>query len=175
MGGLFELEFTGEHELKGFARPMLAWRVVGEAAVESRFAASRAGRHLPMVGRAHEMGLMLDRWRLARGGEGQIVTVIGEAGIGKSRAIEALGAALVGEPHARIHLQGSPYYSDSALFPVIKHVSRAAHFAAADSSPCGSRSCAPCSRRAWRRTRRRCRCWRSCCRFRWMDSRRCRR
>ena len=134
LGGLFELESTGEHELKGFARPVPVWRVVGEAAVESRFAASRAGRNLPMVGRAHEMGLMLDRWRLARGGEGQIVTVIGEAGIGKSRAIEALRAALAGEPHARIHLQGSPYYSDSALFPVIKHVSRAAHFAAADSA-----------------------------------------
>jgi predicted ATPase/class 3 adenylate cyclase len=134
LGGLFELESTGEHELKGFARPVPVWRVVAEAAVESRFAASRAGRNLPMIGRAHEMGLMLDRWRLARGGEGQIVTVIGEAGIGKSRAIEALRAALAGEPHARIHLQGSPYYSDSALFPVIKHLSRAAHFAAADST-----------------------------------------
>jgi class 3 adenylate cyclase/tetratricopeptide (TPR) repeat protein len=134
LGGLFELESTGEHQLKGFGRPVPAWRVAGEAVVESRFAASRAGRNLPMVGRAHEIGLMLDRWRLARGGEGQIVTVIGEAGIGKSRAIEALRAALAGEPHARIHLQGSPYYSDSALFPVIKHVSRAAHFAAADSA-----------------------------------------
>jgi class 3 adenylate cyclase/tetratricopeptide (TPR) repeat protein len=134
LGGLFELEATGEHELKGFARPMPVWRVVAEAAVESRFAASRAGRDLPMVGRTHEMGLMLDRWHLARGGEGQIVTVIGEAGIGKSRAIEALRAALAGEAHARIHLQGSPYYSDSALFPVIKHLSRTAHFAAADSA-----------------------------------------
>jgi class 3 adenylate cyclase/tetratricopeptide (TPR) repeat protein len=134
LGGLFELEATGEHELKGFARPVSVWRVVAEAAVESRFAASRAGRDLPMVGRTHEMGLMLDRWHLARGGEGQIVTVIGEAGIGKSRAIEALRAALAGEPHARIHLQGSPYYSDSALFPVIKHLSRAASFAAADSA-----------------------------------------
>jgi class 3 adenylate cyclase/tetratricopeptide (TPR) repeat protein len=134
LGGLFELESTGEHELKGFARPVPVWRVVAEAAVESRFAASRVGRNLPMIGRAHEMGLMLDRWHLARGGEGQIVTVIGEAGIGKSRAIEALRATLAGEPHARIHLQGSPYYSDSALFPVIKHVSRAAHFAAADAA-----------------------------------------
>jgi class 3 adenylate cyclase/tetratricopeptide (TPR) repeat protein len=134
LGGLFELELTGEHALKGFARPVPVWRVVGEAVVESRFAASRTGRDLPMVGRAHEMGLLLDRWRLARGGEGQIVTVIGEAGIGKSRAIEALRAALAGEPHARIHLQGSPYYSDSALFPIIKHLSRAAHFVAADSA-----------------------------------------
>ena len=96
LGGLFELERTGEHELKGFARPVPAWRVRGEASVESRFAAIRAGRNLPLIGRAHEMGLMLERWRLARQGEGQIVTVIGEAGIGKSRSIEALQEALVG-------------------------------------------------------------------------------
>src|SRR5580692_550330 len=134
LGGLFELESTGEHALKGFARPVPAWRVVKEGAIESRFAAIRAGAATPLIGRAHEMGLLLDRWRLARQGEGQIVTVIGEAGIGKSRAIEALRAALADEPHARIHLQGSPYYSDSALFPVIKHLSRAAHFAAADSA-----------------------------------------
>src|SRR5580700_8649458 len=74
LGGLFELESTGEHELKGFARPVPVWRVVGEAVVESRFAAIHTG-NLPFIGRTHEMGLMLDRWRLARSGEGQIVTV----------------------------------------------------------------------------------------------------
>jgi tetratricopeptide (TPR) repeat protein len=78
------------------------------------------------------MGLLLDRWRLARQGEGQIVTVIGEAGIGKSRSIGALQEALIAEPHARIHLQCSPYHSDSALYPVIQHLGRAARFAAAD-------------------------------------------
>jgi predicted ATPase len=80
------------------------------------------------------MGLLLDRWRLASQSEGQIVTVIGEAGIGKSRSIEALQEAISGEPHARIHLQCSPYHSDSALYPLIQHLSRAARFAAADSS-----------------------------------------
>ena len=93
LGGLFELEHTGQHELKGFARPVPAWRVVGEATVESRFAAIRTGGNLPLIGRAHEMGLMLERWQLARQGEGQIVTVIGEAGIGKSRSIEALAGS----------------------------------------------------------------------------------
>jgi class 3 adenylate cyclase len=93
LGGLFDLEATGEHELKGFARPIPAWRVRGEATVESRFAAIRAGRKLPLIGRAHEMGLARDRWRLTRLGEGQIVTVIGEAGIGKSRLIEATRGA----------------------------------------------------------------------------------
>ncbi len=133
LGGLFELESTGAHELKGFARPVPAWRVLGEAAVESRFAAIRTGT-LPLVGRAHEMGLMLERWRLARTGEGQIVTVIGEAGIGKSRSIEALQEAVADEPHTRIHLQCSPYHRDSALYPVIQHIARAAGLATADSA-----------------------------------------
>src|SRR5208282_4675349 len=68
LGGLFELQPTGPYELKGFARPVPAWQVRGEATVESRFAASRAGDKLPLIGRAHEMGLLLDRWRLARSG-----------------------------------------------------------------------------------------------------------
>jgi tetratricopeptide (TPR) repeat protein len=130
--GLFELEHTGEHELKGFGRPVPAWRVRGEASVESRFAAIRAGGNLPLIGRAHEMGLMLERWHLARQGEGQIVTVIGEAGIGKSRSIEALQEALASEPHARINLQCSPYHSDNALYPVIQYLGRAACFTATD-------------------------------------------
>ena len=133
LGGLFELEHTGAHELKGFPRPVPAWRVACEAAVASRFAA-RSGGNLPLVGRAHEMGLMLDRWRLARQGEGQIVTLIGEAGIGKSRAIEALQEALAHEPHRRINLQCSPYHSDSALYPVIHYLGRAAGFTASDSA-----------------------------------------
>ena len=65
LGGLFELERTGEHELKGFVRPVPAWRVLGEAAIVTRFAAGRTGGSTALIGRAHEMGLMLDRWRLA--------------------------------------------------------------------------------------------------------------
>jgi class 3 adenylate cyclase/tetratricopeptide (TPR) repeat protein len=132
LGGLFQLDFTGAHELKGFARPVPAWRVLGEAAVQSRFAAIRTGGSLPLVGRTHEIGLMLDRWRLASHGEGQVVTVIGEAGIGKSRSIEALQEKVAQEAHARIHLQCSPYHSDSALYPVIRHLGRAAGFVATD-------------------------------------------
>ena len=133
LGGLFKLEPTGAHDLKGFARPMPAWRVVGEAAVVTRFAAGRSGSSIPLVGRAHEMGLMIDRWRLSRGGEGQIITLIGEAGIGKSRSVEALQEDIAREPHGRIYLQCSPHHSDSALYPVIQHITRAAGFATADS------------------------------------------
>ena len=133
LGGLFELEHTGAHELKGFALPVPVWRVVREAAIVSRFAAIRPGGSAPLVGRAHEMGLMLDRWRLARAGEGQIITMIGEAGIGKSRSLEWLQEAIAGEPHGLIHLQCSPYHSDTALYPVIQHLSRNAGFTTADS------------------------------------------
>ncbi|MET4279585.1 MULTISPECIES: adenylate/guanylate cyclase domain-containing protein [unclassified Bradyrhizobium] len=129
--GLFELTHTGEHELKGFACPVPAWRVCGEASVESRFAAIRTGG-LPLIGRAHEMGLMRERWHLARQGEGQIVTVIGEAGIGKSRTIEALQEELAGEAHARVNLQCSPYHNDSALYPMIQYLNRAGGFAPRD-------------------------------------------
>src|SRR5262252_1727692 len=133
LGALFELEATGKHELKGFAWPVPAWRVRDEATSESRFTAIRMGGRLPLVGRAHEMGLLLDRWRLARSGEGQMVTLVGEAGIGKSRSVAALQEALAEDPHTRIELQCSPFYSDTSLFPVIKHLSRAARFAADDS------------------------------------------
>jgi len=131
LGGLFHLTHTGDHDLKGFARPVPAWQVCGEASVESRFAAIRAGG-LPLIGRSHEMGLMRERWQLARQGEGQIVTVIGEAGIGKSRTIEALQQELATDAHARINLQCSPYHSDSALYPVIQYLARAAGLAAGD-------------------------------------------
>src|SRR5581483_3721162 len=123
---------TGAHELKGFPRPVPAWRVACEAAVASRFAA-RSGGNLPLIGRANEMGLLLDRWRLARQGEGQIVTLIGEAGIGKSRLIEALQEAVASDAHGMIYLQCSPYHNDNALYPVIHHLSRNAGLVAGDS------------------------------------------
>jgi class 3 adenylate cyclase/tetratricopeptide (TPR) repeat protein len=132
LGGLFQLTHTGEHDLKGFSRPLPVWQVCGEAAVESRFAAIRSGESLPLIGRAHEMGLMCQRWQLARQGEGQIVTVTGEAGIGKSRAIEAMQQELAAEPHGRINLQCSPYHSDSALYPVIQYLNRALCLAPTD-------------------------------------------
>jgi class 3 adenylate cyclase/tetratricopeptide (TPR) repeat protein len=132
LGGLFQLTHTGAHELKGFGRPVPAWQVCGEATVESRFAAIRTGESLPLIGRAHEMGLMRERWQLARQAEGQIVTVTGEAGIGKSRAIEALQQELAAAPHARVNLQCSPYHSDSTLYPVIQYLHRALGLAPAD-------------------------------------------
>jgi predicted ATPase/class 3 adenylate cyclase len=132
VGNMFDVHAMGSHALKGFARTVPVWRVEREASIESRFAGSRTPGDLPFIGREHEMGLLRDRWCLARQGEGQIVTVIGEPGIGKSRSIEALRCQVAGEPHACIHLQCSPYHSDSALYPMIQHIARAARFTAVD-------------------------------------------
>jgi class 3 adenylate cyclase/tetratricopeptide (TPR) repeat protein len=134
LGGRFELILSGPHEIKGLPAPVTAWRVVGEAAVESRFAAARQRAELPLLGRDHEMALLRERWRLATTGEGQIVTVIGEGGIGKSRLIEALQEQLTADPHGRIHLQCSPYHTDSALYPMIQGLARGARFAPDDSA-----------------------------------------
>ncbi len=167
LGGLFELQRTGPYELKGFARPVPVWRVAAKRRSKAALPRAAPVDKLPLVGRAHEMGLLLDRWRLARIGEGQIVTLIGEAGIGKSRAVEALQEALAGEPHRRIHLQCSPYYSDSSLFPVIKQLSRAAALCRRRIRRSrGSTSSARCSRGGWRRMRWRFRCWPIFCRLR---------
>ena len=85
VGGLFEYEDLGAQALKGLPGPVRAWRVVGESTVEDRFEALRAGRRLPLVGRLEELQLLLRHWQRARGGEGQVVLLSGEAGIG-SRA-----------------------------------------------------------------------------------------
>jgi class 3 adenylate cyclase len=132
LGNLFEIELTGTHQLKGFPRSVPAWRVLREAPAASRFAAIRAGGNAPFIGRANEMGLALERWRLARQGEGQVVTVIGEPGLGKSRILQRLEEELTAEPHRRVHLQCSPYYTDSAIYPVTHHLGRAAGINAAD-------------------------------------------
>ena len=97
------------------------------AAVGSRFEA-RASGLLPLVGREQEVALLLDRWQQARDGEGQVVLLSGEPGIGKSRIARALGQRLAGEPHVALWHQCSPYYVDTALHPAIEHLERAAGF-----------------------------------------------
>ena len=86
----------------------------------------------PIVGRDQELALLLERWRQAKSGEGQVVLLSGEAGIGKSRITEALVEQLRGEPHFLLRYQCSPYHVDSALYPVIQQITLAAGFAADD-------------------------------------------
>ena len=90
LGEVFELRELGPTRLKGFARPVVGFEVLGERPADSRFEARRPGRPPPMVGRDQELALVLERWRQAAAGEGQAVLLVGEAGIGKSRLVRAV-------------------------------------------------------------------------------------
>jgi class 3 adenylate cyclase/DNA-binding winged helix-turn-helix (wHTH) protein len=132
VGELFALEDLGSHPLKGFTAPVQAWRVTGDGVAGSRFEALRGARLTPLVGRSQELILLLDRWEQAKEGEGQVVLLAGEPGIGKSRLVQALRDRLADEPHAYQGYYCSPYYRDSPLQPVIAHLERAANFTHGD-------------------------------------------
>ena len=134
LGESFALESLGKLDLKGFAAPLQAWRVLGERAANTRFEAQHMQGLVEFIGRDSEVALLLERWALARDGEGQVVLLSGEAGIGKSRICQTLRERLAGESVATVMLQCSPYFSSSALYPVVQHLGRTAGMAATDSS-----------------------------------------
>ncbi len=133
LGRQFDYQSLGERGLKGFANPVQVWRVLREAAVASRFAAGRAARAGPFIGRIQEIGLLLDRWQLAKNGEGQVVLLSGEAGMGKSRIIDALCERIGDDSYYHVICQCSPYHTNSALYPVIRQFERAAGLKLEDS------------------------------------------
>ncbi len=129
IGNVFELIDLGEHDLKGIAEPVHAWRVERALATESRFDASRGGQALtPLVGRDEELDLLLRRWSQARDGEGQVVLLSGESGIGKSRLLSALRERLEAQGVQAQRFQCSPYYVNSAFWPIIDNFERALKF-----------------------------------------------
>src|SRR5262245_36106774 len=130
LGDLFHLRDLGLHEVKGIAEPVAAWMVEGVSASESRFEAVRAAGLTDLIGREDELDFLLERQRLAWKGEGQIVLISGEPGIGKSRLAAALAERIAGEPHTRLRYQCSPYDTNSALHPFIAQLERAAGFKA---------------------------------------------
>ena len=134
LGDLFRLRDLGRHEVKGIAEPVAAWAVEGVLASESRFEAVRAAGLTDFIGREDELDFLLERQRLAWKGEGQIVLISGEPGIGKSRLVAALAERIGGEPYAHLRYQCSPYHTNSALRPVIAQLERAAGFKADDTS-----------------------------------------
>jgi class 3 adenylate cyclase/predicted ATPase len=127
-GNLFELEDLGPKALKGIAGPVRAWVVLRASSVESRFEALHASGLTALVGRGEESELLVRRWARANAGEGQVVLLSGEAGIGKSRLTAALLESLAAEPHTRLRYFCSPQHTDSALYPVIGQMERAAGF-----------------------------------------------
>jgi class 3 adenylate cyclase len=128
LGNLFELRDLGSREVKGIAAPVQAWAALRPKSVESRFEALHATDLTALVGREEELELLLRRWSKAKTGEGQVVLLSGEAGIGKSRLTATLLEKLASEPHTRLRYFCSPQHTDSALYPVIGQMERAAGF-----------------------------------------------
>ena len=133
LGAIFDLSPLVGQNLKGIAGSVDAYLVEGDASVQSRFAARQSGAMTPIVGREREIDLMTERWALARSGQGQMVIVSGEAGIGKSRITQAVIEEVAKDDHTRMTYQCSPYYADSAFYPVTQQMSFAAGFAQSDS------------------------------------------
>ena len=133
-GGTFDYEDLGEQNLKGVVEPLRVSRVLGASRAEGRFDAQTVGGLTPLVGRETETQLLLDRWQQAKEGEGRVVLLSGEAGIGKSRVTEVLRDRLKSEPHTRLGCQCSAYYSNSAFYPTIAQFERAAGFARDDTA-----------------------------------------
>src|SRR5215467_10614064 len=131
IGALFEIEDLGLRSLAGFAEPQRTWRIVGESGVLSRFEALRS-ESTPLVGRDEELDLLLRCWQQAKAGEGRVVLISGEPGIGKSRLSAALSQRIRADPHIRLRYFCSPHHQDSALYPVIAQLERAAGFARND-------------------------------------------
>jgi class 3 adenylate cyclase/predicted ATPase len=132
VGDLFEYRDLGAVEVKGIAPPVSAWQVLRPSVVASRFEALRGSALSPLVGRDEELDLLLRRWARAKAGDGQVVLISGEAGLGKSRITAAPGERLQAEAHIRLRYFCSPYHQDSALFPFIDQLGRVSGFARDD-------------------------------------------
>ena len=128
LGDLFECHDLGAIEMKGFPEPVHAYQVVGVSAIESRFEALHGATLTPLVGREEQIDLLLRQWHRAKHGEGRVVLLLGEPGIGKSRLTAALEERIENEPHTRMRYFCSPQRQDSALHPFIAQLERAAGF-----------------------------------------------
>jgi tetratricopeptide (TPR) repeat protein len=134
VGNLFELNDLGSQELKGITGAVRAWAALRPATVESRFEALHGSGVSELVGREEELEILLRRWSKAKSGQGQVVLLSGEPGIGKSRLTAALMERLANEPHTRLRYFCSPQHTDSALYPIITQMERAAGFTHEDTA-----------------------------------------
>jgi class 3 adenylate cyclase len=125
LGNLFEYRDLGPHAIKGFAKPVLVRQVLGASKLDDRFEAMHQSGTSPLLGREEELDLLMRRWEQIKRGEGRVVVLTGEPGIGKSRLARALGERVRSEPHTPLIYHCSPYHQDSALYPVTSQLLRA--------------------------------------------------
>jgi class 3 adenylate cyclase/ABC-type transport system involved in cytochrome c biogenesis ATPase subunit len=133
VGERFECDTLGSQEIKGIASPLEVWQVLGASHVTNRSWA-RLAAHTPMVGRVDEMELLLRHWKQVKTGQGHVVLLSGEPGIGKSRLARAFEERIGNEPHARMRYFGSALHQDSAFFPIISQLEHAAGIDRQDSA-----------------------------------------
>ena len=126
----FDLHDLGLQELKGVTEPVHVYRVLAAKSAGSRFEAAHAGSLTPLVGRSSELRLLLDRWEKVKEGDGQVILLSGIPGVGKSRLLHELISHIRDEPHLLLRYQCSPYYSQSAFFPMIEQIEQAAQLTA---------------------------------------------
>ena len=163
--GLFDWRELGLHEVKGLATPLPVYQVLGESALQSRFEVAVRNGLTPLVGREQEVGLLVNLWEQAKSGEGQVVLLSGEPGVGKSRLLQVLTERLTDEIYARVECRCSPFYQNTALYPIIEHVQRLLRFTKDDTHRPSSLSwrarCSPTASYCWRW----CPSWLLCSRF----------
>src|SRR4029077_7280358 len=131
-GGQFEYRDRGPAALKGWAEPVPAWQGLRTSGGRSGFEAQHESKLTPLFGRDEEIELLLRRWRGVPQGEGRVVVLTGEPGIGKSHITLTLQERLKAEPHLRLGYFCSEHHANSALLPLIGHLERAAHFERGD-------------------------------------------
>jgi class 3 adenylate cyclase len=129
--GYFTVEDLGLHTLKGVAEPQQVYRILGESEARSRLDVA-ATSLTPLVGREQEVGLLLERWNQVKDGQGQVVLLSGEGGIGKSRLVQVLKEHVIDEAHIRWECRSSPYYQNTALYPITDIFQRTLQFQADD-------------------------------------------
>ena len=152
--GLFVSDDLGQHALRGVAAPLHIYRVLGESGARSRLDAAAVVGLTPLVGREQEVGLLLDRWSQVADGEGHVVLVTGDAGIGKSRLVQVLIDRVPGGPQCRLELRCSAYYANSPLYPIIEFLPRVLGWSRDDSDEAQARQAGGIRRSAWRLQRR---------------------